>query len=205
MTRRFVVAGTDTNVGKTVIAAGLAVALGAYYWKPIQSGLADATDTAEVLRLGVPAERVLPEAYRLARPLSPHRAAELDGVTIDPVRLAPPEVSPLVIELAGGLMVPVTRARLQIDVVAGWRLPVVLVARTGLGTINHTLLSLEALRSRGIAAHGVAFVGGADEDNERTIAEMGRVRRLGRLPLLALDADTLRGAFAAQFRIEDFA
>ena len=105
-----VVTGTDTDIGKTVFAAGLTAALGARYWKPVQAGLADGSDAASVVTLGVPADHVLPEAYRLTTPCSPHLAAEIDGVTIDPDRLALPQISgPLIVEGAGGVMVPVTR------------------------------------------------------------------------------------------------
>lgn len=203
--RTFVVTGTDTDVGKTVFAAGLAAALGATYWKPVQAGLVDGTDRATVTALGV--ARVLPEAYRLATPCSPHRAAEIDGVAIDPARLALPEVDgPLVVEGAGGALVPVTRDLLFADLFARWAAPVVVVARTGLGTISHSLLTIEALRARRVPVLGVAFVGDAVEDSEATIAAIGGVRRLGRLPRLdPLDATTLAAAFAAQFRLEDFA
>ncbi len=200
---RLVVTGTDTDVGKTVFAAALAVALGAAYWKPIQSGLETHGDSAAVARLGV--TRVLPEAYRLSRPLSPHRAAELDGVAIDPARLVLPATDRLVIEGAGGVLVPVTRELLFADLFARWGLPAVLVAWTGLGTINHSLLSIEALRARGVPIVGVAFVGDANEDNETTICQIGGVKRLGRLPILdPLDAAGLRAAFADHFRIGDF-
>ena len=200
---RIVVSGTDTGVGKTVFAAALARALGAAYWKPIQSGLLDGADGETVAELGV--TRVLPEAYRLTEPLSPHRAAELDGVTIDPARLVPPDADPLVIEGAGGVLVPVTRELLYADLFARWALPAVLVARTGLGTINHSLLSVEALRARGVAIHGIAFVGDANEDNEATICAMAGVKRLGRLPRLdPLDAERLAEAFAEHFRLENF-
>jgi dethiobiotin synthetase len=199
---RLVVTGTDTGIGKTVLAAGIAAATGAAYWKPIQSGLLDSRDTDWATRYGV--ATVHPEAYRLTEPLSPHRAAELDGVTIDPERLVPPP-GPLVIEGAGGVLVPVRRDLLYADLFARWRLPVVLAARTGLGTINHSLLSIEALRARGVAIRGMAFVGDANEDNEATIAAIGQVRRLGRLPWLdPLDAGTLAAAFAAGFALEDF-
>ena len=200
-----IVTGTDTGIGKTVFAAALAGALGAAYWKPIQSGLEDGADADTVVSLGV--TRVLPEAYRLTQPLSPHRAAELDGVTIDPARLTPPSIDgALVVEGAGGVLVPVTRELLFADLFARWALPVVLVSWTGLGTINHSLLSIEALRARGVPILGVAFVGDANEDNEATIAAIGRVKRLGRLPILdPLDATGLREAFADHFRIEDFA
>jgi dethiobiotin synthetase len=204
-----VVTGTDTGIGKTVFAAALTGALGAYYWKPVQAGLEpDGTGDAEaVARLSrQPRERILPNAWRLATPCSPHRAAEIDGVTIDAEALTPPDVDgPLVIEGAGGALVPVTRTVTFADVFARWGLPTVLVARTALGTINHSLLSLEALRGRGVPVLGVAFVGEANADTETTIAEMGRVKRLGRLPHLAtLDAPALASAFAANFRVEDF-
>lgn len=201
-----VVTGTDTDIGKTVFAAGLTAALGARYWKPVQAGLADGSDAASVVTLGVPADHVLPEAYRLTTPCSPHLAAEIDGVTIDPDRLELPEVDgPLVVEGAGGVMVPVTRDLIFADLFARWGKPVVLVARTGLGTINHSLLSIEALRSRGVPIFGIAFVGDAVEDSEATIVALGKVRRLGRLPLLApLNAATLAEAFAANFDLEAF-
>ncbi len=201
-----IVTGTDTDIGKTVFAAGLTAALGARYWKPVQAGLADGSDAASVVTLGVSADHVLPEAYRLTTPCSPHLAAEIDCVTIDPERLALPEVEgPLVIEGAGGAMVPVTRELIFADLFAHWGRPVVLVARTGLGTINHSLLSIEALRSRGVPILGIAFVGDAVEDSEATIAALGKVRRLGRLPRLApLNAATLAEAFAANFDLDAF-
>lgn len=208
MTRRFVVSGTDTNVGKTVFSAALAGALRAYYWKPVQSGIVPEGDTETVARLsGLAPDRLLPEGYRLNAPLSPHRAAELDGVVIAPATLTLPSVDgPLVIEGAGGLMVPLTREFLQLDLYAKWDLPVILVARTTIGTINHSLLSIAALRMREVPLLGVAFVGEENSDNMRTIAEMGEVRILGRLPHLpVLNAHSLRDAFAAHFRLEDFA
>ncbi|MDH4744677.1 dethiobiotin synthase [Sphingomonas sp. CBMAI 2297] len=200
---RIVVTGTDTDIGKTVFAAGLAGALGATYWKPVQSGLEGASDTERVAALS--GATALAEAYRLNTPCSPHLAAEIDGVTIDPARLDPPAIDPLVIEGAGGVLVPVTRELLYADLFARWRLPVVLVARTALGTINHSLLSIEALRARGVPILGVAFVGTANEDSEATIAAIGGVRRLGRLPVLdTLDRPTLAAAFAQAFTRTDF-
>ena len=202
MITRVIVTGTDTGVGKTVFAAALAGSLGANYWKPIQSGLTEETDSETVLRLsGLSENRVLPEAYRLKTPASPHLAAEIDGVAIDPAALILPVTDgPLVVEAAGGLLVPLTREVTYIDVIGRWQAPVVLCARTTLGTINHSLLSIEALRARGIPLLGVAFIGGENTDSERTIVEMGHVRRLGRLPHLApLTAEALRAAFARHF------
>ncbi|MDR6788063.1 dethiobiotin synthetase [Sphingomonas sp. BE138] len=206
MSGTIVVTGTDTDVGKTVFAAALTVALGAHYWKPVQAGLADGSDGGSVVALGVDPAKVVPEAYRLATPCSPHRAAEIDGVTIDPSRLALPTVpGPLVVEGAGGVLVPLTRARSFADQAAAWGAPVVLVARTALGTINHSLLSIEALRARGVRVLGVAFIGEAVEDSEATIAAIGGVRRLGRLPILSdLTPGALAAAFAAQFDVCDF-
>lgn len=199
----FVVAGTDTGIGKTVFAAGLTGMLGATYWKPVQSGLEEETDSQTVARLS--GRPVLPEAYRLALPASPHISAAAEGVVIDPARLAPPPVRPLVIEGAGGLMVPLNDDRLYLDVIAGWGLPVVLCARTALGTINHSLLSLAALRQAGAIVHGIAFIGDAVPDVEATICRMGKVRRLGRLPRLAgLTPQALKAAFAGAFDPADF-
>ena len=207
MSLSIVVTGTDTDVGKTVFCAGLTRFLDATYWKPVQAGLAGETDSQTVRRLAdLPAERVLPEAWALRTPASPHLAAEIDGVEIDPDALAlPASDRPLVVEGAGGLMVPLTQRTLLIDVIARWRAPVVLCARTRLGTINHTLLSIEALRRRAIPLLGVAFIGDAHPENERIIGSMGQVRVLGRLPLLdPLTPPALAAAFAQAFDRESF-
>ncbi|WP_066554769.1 dethiobiotin synthase [Croceicoccus bisphenolivorans] len=203
---KIVVTGTDTDIGKTVFAAALTGALGATYWKPVQAGRDDAGrgDSDRVAELA--GARTLPSAHDLATPASPHIAAEIDGIEIDPAKLAVPEVDgPLVIEGAGGVLVPINRRWLFADQFARWQLPVVLVARTALGTINHSLLSIEALRTRGVPILGVAFVGDAVEDSEAIIADLGQVKRLGRLPLIdPLDADALARAFADNFETADF-
>jgi dethiobiotin synthetase len=201
---RLVVTGTDTGIGKTVLAGAIALATGTAYWKPIQAGLDDETDSERVAALGV---RTLPEAYRLSAPCSPHWAAEMDGLEIEDGELALPQGEDrLVIEGAGGALVPIRDDLLFADLFARWGLPVVLAARTALGTINHTLLSIQALRSRGVPILGVAFIGEAIENTEATIARIGQVRRLGRLPILPeVSADALREAFAASFNVSDFA
>ena len=207
MSRRIVVAGTDTGIGKTVFSAGLADLLGAHYWKPIQSGLEGETDSEIVAGLGgLSDDRIVPERYRLRTPVSPHQAAAIDGLHIEASSLGVPDVpGRLVVEGSGGLMVPLDRTTLYIDILAGWRIPVVLCARTALGTINHSLLSTEALRRRDIEILGIAFIGEGNGESERAICEIGGVRRLGRLPWLSpLTKDTLRAAFAASFSPSDF-
>jgi dethiobiotin synthetase len=208
MSRRIVVAGTDTEIGKTVFSAGLAALLGANYWKPIQAGLEGETDSQLVAKLGgLSADRIVPERYRFKTPASPHQAATIDGVRIAMDSLDVPDTGgrPLVIEGSGGLLVPLDDTTLYIDVFARWRLPVVLCARTALGTINHSLLSIEALRRRNLDILGIAFIGDGNPESERIICEIGRVRRLGRLPRLSpLTASTLRTAFAASFNPGDF-
>jgi dethiobiotin synthetase len=197
-----VVTGTDTGIGKTVFAAALTSALAASYWKPIQAGLDGETDSETVRRLGrIPPQRILPEAWRLRTPASPHLAAELDDVVIDPDSLSPPETSgPLVIEGAGGLLVPLTRRETFASVFARWQLPTILCARTTLGSINHTLLSLEALQLRSISVLGVAFIGNENRESQAIIAELSGVRTLGRLPMLdPLTPDTLQRAFDSHF------
>lgn len=192
-----IVTGTDTGIGKTVFSAGLTAALGATYWKPVQSGLQEATDTETVAALtGSPC---LLEAYRLDLPASPHLSAEAEGIEIDPEQLGLPQVDgPLVVEGAGGIMVPLTRQLTYLDMFARWGAPAVLVARTQLGTINHSALSLMALRGAGVPVVGIAFVGDAEPQVEDTIVQMFNIPNLGRLARLdPLTPDTLHEAFAA--------
>lgn len=212
MTQGFIVTGTDTGIGKTIFSAMLTRALGGTYFKPVQSGLEEITDTETVQQLtDLPDSHFLPEAYKLQVPASPHLSAELEDVEIDVGRIRPDaqdltgRPAPLIAEGAGGLMVPVTRRHLFIDLFKDWGLPVILCARTGLGTLNHTLLSIEALKARGIPITGVAFIGDEHPDNEKTIPEQSGVKRLGRIPMLAdLNAAALDRVFAENFNKQDF-
>lgn len=213
---KFIITGTDTDVGKTFFSAALMTGLDAaglrpHYWKPVQSGVADGVDTRRVQDLtALPDDQFLPENYIFSEPLSPHRAAEIDGMKIDVPAFKSKDFVPhvegaLVIEGAGGLMVPLTRESLLINAFKAWKIPVILVARTGLGTINHTLLSLEALWARRIPVHGIAFVGAENPDNVCTVSQFSKVKILGRLPILeSVDPMSLSAAFEEHFNIEDF-
>jgi dethiobiotin synthase len=179
------VTGTDTGIGKTVVAACLARAWQAGYWKPVQTGAAAGDDdTAAVAALAdLPAERVFAPVYALQAPLSPHAAAELEGTRISMDAIAPPETPhPLVVEGAGGLYVPLNERDFMIDLMARLALPVLLVARSTLGTINHTLLSLAALRARALPIAGVVLSGPPNAGNRAAIERFGQVRVLAELP-----------------------
>lgn len=190
--RQLVVAGTDTDVGKTVVSALLVRGLHATYWKPVQCGdLMVGGDSARVAGLaGLTAAqasgRILPEAYRLAAPASPNQAAAAEGLVVHEDRLALPAVGgPLIVECAGGLLVPLRDDLLQITMIGHWQLPVLLVARSGLGTLNHTLLSLEALAHRGIPVLGLVLNGEPHGANRSSLERIGRVPVLLELPPLA--------------------
>ena len=205
--RIFFVTGTDTNVGKTVASAALVSALGACYWKPIQSGLADnpGGDTATVAYLTGQNVIDFPQPiYSLQAPLSPDQAARRERISLEPkllldrIRLIAQttnEARPLVIEGAGGLMVPLSDSFWMIDLMMALNQPIVLVARTTLGTLNHTLLSLEALRLRCIPLAGILFCGPDHPETVATIARHGRAPIIGRLPWLeSLTPETIQAA-----------
>ena len=182
----FFVTGTDTGVGKSVACAWLLHRWRAAYWKPIQAGFGaeEATDTAFVQQLsGLPEQRFHTPAYTLALPRSPHEAARKEGIVIRMDRLrCPTESRPLVVEGAGGIMVPLNESHFMLDLMEQLALPVILVARTTLGTINHTLLSLACLRSRGIALAGVILNGPSDPENRQAIRHYGQVEILAEIP-----------------------
>ncbi len=197
MNNRLVVCGTDTDVGKTLVSAWLVQGLQARYWKPVQSGLEGGGDSGRVQRLlNLPPERLLPEAYRFEAPVSPHWASEQEG--IEPISeeqlQLPHHQGPLVVETAGGVLVPMRLDLLQITQLQRWQLPVLLVARSGLGTLNHTLLSLEALRLRRIPVLGVLLNGPAHANNLSTLEQLAGVPMLGCLPPL----EAINGANLAQ-------
>jgi len=196
------VTGTDTGVGKTVVCAALmhryrslrrrpdTSRITVRYWKPVQTGIERGDDTREVQRLGGCSPReILRDGVRLRRPLSPHLAARLSGVTIDVQALldglaAQPPSSCWIVEGAGGALVPISESELMTDLMVRLALPLVVVARTRLGTINHTLLTLEALAARSLTVAGVVMVGRRNLENRRAIETYGRVRVLGELPRL---------------------
>lgn len=186
--KNIVIAGTDTGIGKTICSALLMSVLKGTYFKPIQSGSKEDNDTKTVKQLSeLSDEHFLKEQYLLKEPLSPHQAAELDNITIEDEKLKIPKkvpFEPLIIELAGGLMVPINRKALYIDIVKKWDASVILCARTTLGTINHALLSIEALEARDIDIMGIVFVGEENLDNKKTIVQFSRVRYLGSIPKL---------------------
>jgi dethiobiotin synthetase len=203
---RFVISGTGTGIGKTVFAAALVGALKARYWKPVQAGREEETDSQIVARLaGASADQILPEAYNLKLAASPHLSAAREGITIEVGKLTPPALENLIIEGAGGVMVPMTETLLSADLFAQWQIPVIIIATTQLGTISHSLTAIEALKARNVPIHGIAFVGDVHEDNEAIIPKLSGVRRLGRLPgLYPLEPEALAAAFARNFELNDF-
>jgi dethiobiotin synthetase len=204
MPEGFFITGTDTGVGKTVVSALLCAALDAYYWKPIQTGTREGTDRRTVELLGeLPRAKLLPETYRFSPPVSPHLAAQKAGVTIELRRIQMPEFGVkenLIVEGAGGALVPINETQLMTDLMKHLGLPVLLVARTALGTINHTLLSLAALRSAGLNVRGVIMVGRPNTENRKAIEHYGKIGVVGAVPRLKkIDRGTLLRAFHKNF------
>jgi dethiobiotin synthetase len=189
MPSRFFVTGTDTNVGKTVASALLCAALNAIYWKPIQTGSREGTDRGTVIRIaGLPRGRTIHEAYCFSPPVSPHLAARMAGARIQLRKIRAPHLSDdqnLIVEGAGGVFVPINETQLMTDLMHHLKLPVLLVARSSLGTINHTTLSLAALRSAAIEVRGVIMVGKPNIENRKAIERYGKTRVIGTIPALA--------------------
>ena len=191
----FFVTGTDTEVGKTLASAWLLTQLDAVYWKPIQAGTAPTTDSATVQHLAeLPASRILPEAYLLPEPMAPHESARRANIVLDVEKIKLPLQDKLVVvEGAGGLMVPIACGAFMIDLADSLELPIILVARSTLGTINHTLLSLEAIRRRGLPFAGVVISGPETPYNRAAIERFGQVDVIAEIPFLeTINRETLK-------------
>lgn len=182
--KRVFVSGSDTDIGKTLVCGILATGWNAHYWKPVQSGTETVTDS-ETVASWIGAHRIFPERYILGKPLSPNQSAEFDGISMNLRDFQlPPVEGPLIVEGAGGLMVPINDQSMMIDLAAQLQLPIILTVRTGLGTINHTLLSIQVLKQRCLPLAGVIFSGQPHPDNQRDIARFGKVPILGVVPRL---------------------
>lgn len=204
MPSRFFVTGTDTGVGKTVVSALLCAALDATYWKPVQTGTREGSDRVTVMKLaGLSQNRTIPEVYRFSPPVSPHLAARRANVKIELGKIPVPHDrfrENLIVEGAGGVFVPLNDKEMMIDLMRHLKLPVLVVTRTSLGTINHTLLTLFALASARIEVRGVIMVGKSNQENRSAIEKYGRKPVIGRLPLLEkLNRETLLKAFRRHF------
>jgi dethiobiotin synthetase/malonyl-CoA O-methyltransferase len=180
---RLFVTGTDTNVGKTVVSAWLSYHLKTDYWKPIQTGCEEDLDSQTIAKLAnLQKSQIHPEAYRLKAPLSPHAAASLENISISLNRISLPQTKkPLIIEGAGGILVPLNESDLIIDLIHQLQTPVIIVARSRLGTINHTCLTLEALRNRNITVLGVILNGPLNPSNKTAIEKYGKIKVLAEL------------------------
>jgi dethiobiotin synthetase len=201
---RIFVTGTDTGIGKTVISAILMAGLRGIYWKPIQSGLEGITDTQWIRdKTGLAAEHFHPETYRLSLPLSPHASAAHDGVRIELQSFTAPETGEsksLIIEGSGGLMVPLNERHFMTDLIKKLDVPVLLVSPSSLGTINHTLLSLERLRREGVDITGVVMNGPRNAVNRKAIEDYGGIKVLAEIEFLpVIDPETLARCFRENF------
>lgn len=186
MKQDLVIAGIGTEVGKTVVSALFVEAMKADYWKPVQSGSLTDSDTRTVKELISNAESEFhDEAYLLKEPLSPHAAAKIDGVEIALSAIQIPDTeNDLVIELAGGLMVPLNDTALNMDLLEQWKLPVVIVSDYYLGSINHTLLTIDALKSRHIPVHSIVFNGTLVEESRNAIIGFSGIDQVIEIPRL---------------------
>jgi len=185
-TKPLFVTGIGTGIGKTLVAAVLVEKLQADYWKPIQSGDLDASDTLKVQGLVSNSKTIFhPETYRLTQPYSPHKSAELDGIVIDENKILLPQTNnTLVIEGAGGLMVPLNDHFLMVNLISQLNAEVIMVSQNYLGSINHTLLSVELLKQRNIPIKGIIFNGESNASSEEYIFNYTKLQLLGRLPVL---------------------
>lgn len=183
--KKFIVTGIGTDIGKTVVSSILAEALKATYWKPVQAGDLDNSDSIKIKKWCSESVQVLPEAFRLSQPLSPHSAAEIDNIKITANDLVLPKVDGnFILEGAGGIMVPFNlEGLLFVDLIPIWNLPVILVSRHYLGSINHTLLTAEILQNRGAKIEGVIFVGDENKSTESIILSKTKLKLIARIPI----------------------
>ncbi len=183
MNKSIAILGIHTGIGKTIAAAVLAEAMGADYWKPVQAGIAEKdSDTINQLITGGDT-RVHEEAVILSQPMSPHAVAVIDGVDIDYTKFAWPKTNKiLLVETAGGILSPMSSNSTMADFVAHYNMPAILVSQNYLGSINHTLLSIEVLKSRGIHLLGIVMNGEPNESSETFITQYTQVPIIARIP-----------------------
>ena len=183
------VTGTDTEIGKTLVCSGLCVSTGGFYWKPIQTGVASEMSDAERVSQYIAKERILPTAFSFQAPLSPNQAARQEGkkeVFIKELNSTfNKSLHNLVIEGVGGLLVPINKKESVLDLIDHLKAPVLVVARSTLGTLNHTFLTLKALRAKKIPVLGVILTGPPHPENKKDIEQMGKTKVLLELPVLS--------------------
>ncbi len=199
------ITGTDTGIGKTVVAASLVTGLNGTYWKPVQTGIELGTDTDEVKKLTLLSDdHFLKESYRLKYPLSPHLSAQKTGIYIELNKIVPPtsvKYSPLIVEGAGGILVPLNNKEFMLDLIKKINFPVILVSSSKLGTINHTLLSLYVLKDKGIEVLGVVLNGEKNQGNKEAIEKFGKVKVLAQIePVKRLSPEVIKKYFAEFYK-----
>ena len=195
MSNSYFLTGIGTDVGKTVVSAILCELLQATYWKPIQSGDHQNSDSKKIQEWLNNTIEIIPEAHLFSEALSPHVASKIDGVSINPAMLKLPKTTVnLIVEGAGGWLVPINDAGITFaDLAEQWNIPIILVSRHYLGSINHTLLSIESIRSRNVKIHGIIYVGEPLPDTCEIIEKISGVKTLFSVPLFdKVDTDTIK-------------
>ena len=197
MTEKYFITGIGTGIGKTITSAVLTEKLNADYWKPIQSGDLNQSDSLSIENLITNSiSQIHPETYRLNHPLSPHLSAKMDGIEIELGKFHLPETNhPLIVEGAGGLMVPLNNKELIIDLIKHLNIPVIVVSQNYLGSINHTILTINTLKQHNIDIKGIIFNGETNLESETYILRYTQAQSLGNIPLLAsLDKNSIKAA-----------
>ena len=189
-----IIAGIHTCIGKTICSAIICQAIGYDYWKPVQAGDLENSDSVFIRKnVTNPACCIHPERYKLNMPASPHYAAAQDKIEIKPADFILPKTNnQLVIETAGGIMGPLAKSFLNIDLMQQFNLPVVLVSNNYLGSINHTLLTVSALQQRNILIHGLVFSGQVVDSTREFILEHTQLPLLFSIPFFEkIDSSTI--------------